>query len=70
MLIRLLSLVLCIAWLAPAEIVTEKVFGPEVKTGPYKHPSTITGLDNGDLLLAYYGGEGEYANDTAVFVAR
>jgi predicted neuraminidase len=70
MLIRLLTFVLCFVWLLPAEIVTEKVFGPEVKTGPYKHPSTITGLDNGDLLLAYYGGEGEYANDTAVFVAR
>lgn len=63
-------LLMCAAVLLPAQVVTEKVFGPEVKTGPYKHPATITGLDNGDLLLAYYGGEGEYANDTAVFVSR
>lgn len=69
MLLRLLPIALA-AVLAPAQIVTEKVFGPEVKTGPYKHPSTVTGLDNGDILLAYFGGEGEYANDTAVFVAR
>ena len=67
--LRLMALMLAAA-LLPAQIVTEKVFGPEVKTGPYKPPATITGLDNGDLLIAYYGGEGEYANDTAVFVAR
>lgn len=70
MLITRLLPVLCAAALMPAQIVTERVFGPEVKTGPYKHPATITGLDDGGLLLAYYGGEGEYANDTAVFVAR
>lgn len=65
-----LLIALLIAALLPAQIESEKVFGPEVQTGPYKHPATITGLDNGDILLAYYGGEGEYANDTAVFVAR
>ena len=51
----------------------EKVFGPETRTDPpseYKHPATITELSNGDLYLAYYGGAGEYAIDTAVFGAR
>ena len=48
----------------------ERVFGPEVPTGPYKHPACLTELDNGDLYLVYYGGEGEYARDTAVFGSR
>ncbi len=52
------------------ELTTERVFGPEVPTGPYKHPACLTELDNGDLYLVYYGGEGEYATDTAVFGAR
>jgi len=70
MLPRLIPALLAAALLLPAEITTERIFGPETKTGPYKHPATIASLDNGDLLVAYYGGEGEYANDTAVFVAR
>src|ERR1051326_4476106 len=45
----------------------ERVFGPEVPTGPYKHPASIAELDNGDLYLVYYGGKGEYAIDTGVF---
>jgi predicted neuraminidase len=53
-----------------AEISTERVFGPEIKTGDYKHPSCITELANGDLYLAYYGGAGEYANETVVFGSR
>ncbi len=53
-----------------AEVVTEKVFGPETPTGPYKHPASITELDNGDLFLVYYGGGGEYADATAVFGSR
>lgn len=52
------------------EIVTERVFGPEVKTGDYKHPSCITQLANGDLYLAYYGGAGEYAHETVVYGSR
>jgi predicted neuraminidase len=51
-------------------IRTERVFGPETRTGPYKHPASIAELANGDLFLAYYGGEGEYAVDTGVFGAR
>src|SRR4051794_5133225 len=55
---------------AAGELTIERVFGPEVPTGPYKHPACITELDNGDISLAYYGGEGEYAIDTSDFGAR
>jgi hypothetical protein len=61
-----LSLALCF-WLAGTMLVTggelriERMFGPEVKTGPYKHPARIEELNNGDLYAVYYGGEGEYA---------
>jgi predicted neuraminidase len=48
----------------------ERVFGPEVPTGRYKHPASITELRGGDLYLVYYGGAGEYATETAVFGAR
>jgi predicted neuraminidase len=52
------------------EIRVEKIIGPETRTGNYKHPSCITELDNGDLYLAYYGGDGEYAQATSVFATR
>ena len=48
----------------------QRVFGPEVPTGPYKHPASMTELAGGDLYLVYYGGAGEYATDTAVFGSR
>ncbi len=51
------------------EIVHERVMGKEIPN-KYKHPCTITELDNGDLYIAYYGGEGEYDGDTAVFGTR
>ncbi len=50
-------------------ILIEPVFGPEAP-GPYRHPASITELANGDLYLAYYGGSGEYADDTAVYGSR
>lgn len=56
--------------LAAAEFRMERIYGPETDTGPYKHPACMTELDNGDLYLVYYGGQGEYATDTAVFGAR
>jgi predicted neuraminidase len=56
--------------LEAGELRIERVFGPEVPTGPYKHPACMTELSNGDLYLVYYGGHGEYATDTAVFGAR
>ena len=52
------------------ELSITRVFGPEVPTGPYKHPASMTELKNGDLYLVYYGGEGEYAVETAVFGSR
>lgn len=52
------------------QMKSERVFGPEVPTGPYKHPASLTELANGDLYLVYYGGNGEYAIDTGVFGAR
>jgi predicted neuraminidase len=52
------------------DIRIERVFGPEVKTGDYKHPACIAQLQNGDLYLAYYGGAGEYADETKVFGSR
>ena len=40
------------------ELTITRVFGPEVPTGPYKHPACMTELKNGDLYLVYYGGCG------------
>jgi predicted neuraminidase len=56
--------------LEAGELTINRVFGPEVPTGPYKHPACMTELKNGDLYLVYYGGDGEYATDTAVFGSR
>lgn len=67
----LLSLLLLAARPMPAgELRIERMFGPEIKTGPYKHPARIEALANGDLYAVYYGGEGEYATDTGVFGSR
>jgi len=55
--------------LATDIIVIERVIGPEILT-KYKHPASLTELAGGDLYLAYYGGSGEYAADTAVYGAR
>src|SRR5579863_2318474 len=57
--------------LVPAadEIRIERVFGPELPD-PYKHPVSITELANGDLYLVYYGGSGEYGDDTWVRGSR
>lgn len=54
---------------AADDIVIQRVIGPEILTR-YKHPASFTELANGDLYLAYYGGSGEYATDTAVFGMR
>jgi predicted neuraminidase len=56
--------------LPAGELTINRVFGPEVPTGPYKHPACMTELKNGDLYLVYYGGGGEYATDTSVFGSR
>ena len=52
------------------ELRSTRIFGPETRTGPYKHPACMTELRNGDLYLVYYGGAGEYAVETAVFGSR
>ena len=54
----------------PPGMVVERIIGTEIDTGRYKHPSCVTELDNGDLYLTYYGGDGEYSQDTAVFASR
>ncbi len=46
-----------------------RAFGSE-HPGIYKHPASITELDNGDLYIAYYGGAGEYSDETAVYGSR
>ncbi len=50
-------------------IETYRLFGLE-HPGRYKHPASITQLSNDDLYLAYYGGSGEYGDDTAVYGSR
>lgn len=71
--------VLCHELLAQQSVVTaealrdgliyERVIGPEFP-GKYKHPAVIEQLSNGDLYIAYYGGDGEYAEETAVYAMR
>ncbi len=67
---RFLLFAAAVSVLMAGELHIERVFGPEVPTGPYKHPAAIAALDNGDLFLVYYGGAGEYAVETAVFGSR
>ncbi len=68
--IRIAVFSILVAFASAAEFRTERVFGPEVPTGPYKHPASITAFDNGDLYICYYGGAGEYAVDTSVYGSR
>lgn len=66
------AVLVCATWADPAlgELKRERVFGPETPGGKYKHPASIAELANGDLYIAYYGGEGEYQGDTAVYGSR
>ena len=53
------------------EIHVERVFGPEIKTGDYKHPASFDELRNGDIYLVFFSGKGEYNdNRAAVFGSR
>ena len=66
----LLSLLLLAGSMATAEdIEIQRVIGKEFP-GEYKHPATVAELANGDLYIAYYGGDGEYQGDTKVFGMR
>ena len=72
---RIITGWMCLIWLGSAipvsaEIKFERVFGPETPGGTYKHPASIAELANGDFYIAYYGGEGEYKGDTAVYGSR
>jgi predicted neuraminidase len=70
---NLIPIILCltpfVATSLAGDIKIERLFGPEIP-GKYKHPASITELDNGDLYVVYYGGEGEYEGDTAVYGSR
>lgn len=65
----LLNLAVTCCVLAADEITITKVYGTELP-GRYKHPASITELDNGDLYVAYYGGGGEYRDDSCVWGGR
>src|SRR5258707_10314157 len=70
---RLIPVVLLFSVLisaAPPGVQIDRIFGPETPTGRYKHPAALTELANGDLFLAWYGGDGEYAPGTAVYGSR
>ncbi len=66
----LLLLVFPVLLAAADDIRVTRVFGPETPPCKYKHPASITELQNGDLYLAFYGGSGEYDLDTADWGAR
>ena len=68
-LLLLLALLVVSTTSAADDIIFERVIGPEFP-GKYKHPATIEEFDNGDLYIAYYGGDGEYAEKTADFGMR
>jgi predicted neuraminidase len=68
--VKILTFLAAAAICYAGDFQTERVFGPEVPTGPYKHPASIAAFDNGDLYMVYYGGAGEYATDTSVYGSR
>lgn len=55
--------------MAADDVTIEKVIGTE-KPGAYKHPAAITELDNGDLFITFYGGGGEYEDESKVYGIR
>lgn len=66
----MLASIVCLMSLATSpEIVIEHLVGKEYP-GTYKHPATMTQLDNGDLYASYYGGSGEYEEDSRVYGMR
>lgn len=67
---RLILFLFAIATMMDAGVRIDRLFGPETPTGRYKHPASITELANGDLYLAWYGGDGEYQPGTAVYGSR
>lgn len=54
---------------AADDILIEQVIGKE-HPGQYKHPASVTQRNNGDLLATYYGGDGEYEDNSTVWGIR
>lgn len=55
--------------LGAEDIRVEKIIGSE-HPGAYKHPASITELADGGLMMTYYGGGGEYVDDSKVWGMR
>jgi predicted neuraminidase len=64
------GMVLAVQLTASAQFQVETVYTPADPGGDYKHPATITELHNGDLLIGFYGGAGEYEEDSKCWVGR
>ena len=64
------ALVICALAAAPAGDIKVSRVTDDNAPGPYRHPATVTELADGDLMIAYYGGSGEYGSDTAVYGMR
>jgi predicted neuraminidase len=43
----------------------ERLFGPEIPTGKYKHPACFTELADGSLYAVFFSGRGEYGDAAA-----
>jgi predicted neuraminidase len=68
---RLLLAALLLVRAVAGDFKVDRLFGPEVPTGDYKHPASVTELANGDLYVVFFSGKGEYRdNAAAVFGAR
>ncbi len=52
-------------WLLADGLRIDRLFGPEIATGDYKHPASITELADGDLYVAFFSGKGEYKDAAA-----
>jgi predicted neuraminidase len=61
----LAGLVAALSDCCAGEIQFERIFGPEVPTGSYKHPACFDELANGDLYLVFFSGKGEYGDTHA-----
>lgn len=66
----ILLLSLAVPASSSADFEVRAILGPQDPGGAYKHPASFTELANGELYLAFYGGSGEYADDTAVYGSR
>src|SRR5437870_466839 len=67
----LLAVGVAVKLFAVDDLKVERVFGPEINTGDYKHPASFDELQNGDLYLVFFSGKCEYNdNRAAVFGSR